>query len=101
MEGEMMRDRLIPPLITLIAGAVVCIIDIYHKTELLLSLKRLLIVLIVFYIIGLVARSVIRKVLSQKPKANEEELEGDSEEELEDDSDEVDQAINDIDTNSI
>ena len=51
MEGEMMRDRLIPPLITLIAGAVVCIIDIYHKTELLLSLKRLLIVLIVFYII--------------------------------------------------
>ena len=30
-----MRDRLIPPLVTLTAGAITCIVDIYHKAELI------------------------------------------------------------------
>lgn len=79
MEGEMMRDRFIPALITLIAGALTCIIDIYYKSDLLSSLKRLLLVLIVFYVIGLIAKAIINKVLIYKPEIPDEEIDGESE----------------------
>lgn len=68
-----MRDRYIPALITLIAGAITCIIDIYRKADLLPSLKRLLLVILIFYIIGLIARAIIRKVLEPKPISPEED----------------------------
>lgn len=61
-----MRNRYIPAFIMLIAGAITCFFDIYHKTELLSSLKRLFWVLIIFYIIGLIARAIINKVLVPK-----------------------------------
>lgn len=68
-----MREKYIPALITLIAGAVVSILDIYHKVELVTSLKRLLLVLIVFYIIGLTAKAIIVKAMAKKPKKEEQE----------------------------
>ena len=61
-----MRERYLPALIMLIAGAITCILDISNKTDLLTSLKRLLIVLIVFYIIGLIAKEIIVKTLIAK-----------------------------------
>lgn len=67
-----MRDRIIPALVTLIAGAVTCIIDIYRNAKLLPSLKRLLLVLIIFYIIGLIAKAIIKKVFEYKPNIEEE-----------------------------
>lgn len=70
MEGETMRDRYIPALIMLIAGAITCIFDLYRKAELLPSLKRLLLVLIIFYIIGVIAREIIVKTIESK-KDNE------------------------------
>ena len=70
-----MRDRYIPAFIMLIAGAITCIFDIYHKTDLLTSLKKLLIVLIIFYMLGKIARAIINKALIPKPNNNEDETE--------------------------
>ncbi len=81
-----MRDRYIPAFITLIAGAITCIIDIYRKAELLPSLKRLLLVLIIFYIIGIISRAIIRKVLEPAPSTTKEES-GDLTENSDGDSD--------------
>lgn len=69
-----MRDRYIPAFVMLIAGAITCILDIYNKTELLTSLKRLFWVLIIFYIIGLIARVIINKVVTYRPKTDNQEL---------------------------
>lgn len=70
-----MRDRFIPAFIMLVAGAITCIFDIYHKTELLTSLKKLFLVLVIFYIIGLIAKTIVIKALTPKPKANKDESE--------------------------
>jgi p-aminobenzoyl-glutamate transporter AbgT len=84
MEGERMRDRLLPALIMLIAGAVTCIIDIYHKADLLSSLKRLLFVLIIFYVLGLIAKAIIIKVLEPKLSKKYEDTEAVAEDNIED-----------------
>lgn len=49
--------------------------DIIQGTPRLESLKRLLLVLIIFYIIGLIAKAVIKKatVIKAKPEAYEEQ----------------------------
>jgi hypothetical protein len=46
-----MQKKYIPALVMLIAGGATSIINIYKKVELLTSLKRLLLVLVIFYII--------------------------------------------------
>ena len=74
-----MRIRYIPALITLLAGAITCIIDIYRRAELLPSLKRLLLVLIIFYIIGLIARPIFRNVLEAKSNTSDEDEEENTE----------------------
>lgn len=66
-----MKDRYIPAMITLCAGAFTCIIDIYNKVELITSLKRLLLVLFIFYIIGLIVRRIIIKTIAMKPNVQE------------------------------
>lgn len=58
----------LPALIMLIAGAITSIINIINKVELVTSLKGLLVVLIVFYILGLVTRSVVEKTLEERKK---------------------------------
>lgn len=70
-----MKERFIPPLIMLCAGAITCIIDIYNKVEVVASLKRLFFVLIIFYIIGRIARMIILKVYGMKPKEDSIEVE--------------------------
>lgn len=65
-----MRERYIPALIMLIAGAITCILDIYRKADLLPSLKRLLLVLIIFYIIGLLAKEIIMYTLLSMQKTD-------------------------------
>lgn len=82
-----MRDRFIPALITLIAGAITCIFDIYRKADLLSSLKRLLLVIVIFYVIGLISRAIIRKTLEHKPDVpDEESYIEENEDEAEDDN---------------
>lgn len=47
----------------LLAGAVVCIITIINGTDVTYSLELLLATLIIFYILGLIVKKVIQKVL--------------------------------------
>lgn len=73
-----MRLRYIPSIITLSAGTITCIISIVKKDEILSSLKVLLIVLIIFYIIGCIARNLIAFAIqlntNERPSDNEEGL---------------------------
>ncbi|HHX11242.1 MAG TPA: hypothetical protein GX731_00340 [Clostridiales bacterium] len=70
-----MWTHYLPALIMLIAGAITSIIDIINKVELVTSLKRLLVVLIVFYILGLITRAVVEKTLEERKKTEEEVFE--------------------------
>ncbi len=85
-----MRERFIPALITLIAGAVTCIIDIYRKADLLSSLKRLLLVLVIFYMIGLAAKAIINRVTRVEPQNESEAAENESGDSAESDDAEPD-----------
>lgn len=67
-----MKPRYIPAFITLTAGTVTCLISIVKKFEVLYSLKVLLLILVIFYIIGCIARSIIVKV-TIKPIAEKNE----------------------------
>ncbi|MDK2808342.1 MAG: hypothetical protein PWP24_1077 [Clostridiales bacterium] len=58
-----MQLKYIPALSMLTAGAVICIVSIANKMDKLLSLEILLGVLIAFYIIGLIAKAIITKVI--------------------------------------
>jgi len=58
-----MKLEFIPKFITLLAGSVVCIITIVNDMEVVYSLELLLATLVIFYIIGLIAKKVIQKVL--------------------------------------
>ncbi len=77
-----MRENYIPPFIVLLAGAITGIINIVNHVEVETALKRLLIVIIIFYFIGLITRSVIRMALTKFAK--EEQTEEIIEEELPD-----------------
>lgn len=58
-----MRTRYIPAGVMLLAGAVTCIISIVKKEDGVKSLITLLAVLILFYIIGLIAKYFVEKIL--------------------------------------
>ncbi len=58
-----MKTEFIPKVITLFAGAVVCIICIVKDMEVTYSLELLLLTLIIFYIIGCIAKKIIEHVM--------------------------------------
>lgn len=62
--GCIMKTEYIPKIITLLAGAVVCIISIVKGMDTTYSLEILLAVLIIFYIIGCIVKKVIELVLT-------------------------------------
>ena len=57
-----MKAEFIPKVITLLAGAVVCIVSIVRHMDVTYSLEVLLATLIIFYIIGPIAQKIILKV---------------------------------------
>lgn len=57
-----MKSEYIPKVITLLAGAVVCVVSIMKHMDTTYSLELLLATLIIFYIIGLIAQQIIKKV---------------------------------------
>ena len=79
-----MRIKYLPAITMLAAGAIVSIYDVIHKTELYTALKRLLLVLIIFYIIGLIAKSIINYTLLNMAKLPSKEEMEESVEEQED-----------------
>lgn len=78
-----MQDRYIPALTTLIAGAATSIINFMNKVEFFTGLKRLLLVLIIFYIIGLVARAIIVRVTNPIPEDDSEVTDEEADTEVE------------------
>lgn len=81
-----MNKRLIPAVIMLIAGAVVSFINIINKVDVTKGLVRLLLIMVGFYLIGLIVRFIIVKVTSNNvTQTEEEEDEGENTEEPEKD----------------
>jgi uncharacterized membrane protein len=77
-----MRERYIPALVMLLAGAITSIINILNKVDQLEGSKRLLLVLIIFYFVGVIAKAIIKKALAPKPiKEDKEVTEEDNKEE--------------------
>lgn len=70
-----MKERYIPAFIMLIAGAITSIINIVNQVELVTALKRLLLVIIIFYIIGLIMKAILQVGLKKLAKKQEEDLE--------------------------
>lgn len=68
-----MRQRYIPAFIVLLAGAVTSIINIVNKVELMTGLKRLLLVIVVFYIVGLIVKHVVKIALTKYKKSADQE----------------------------
>lgn len=58
-----MKINFIPKFITLLAGAIVCIISIVNDMDTTYSLEILLATLVIFYLIGSIAKVLIQKVL--------------------------------------
>lgn len=73
-----MKERYIPAFIMLIAGAITSIINIVNKVELVPGLERLLVVIVIFYFIGLITKAIINTALTkfakkEKPEENQED----------------------------
>lgn len=57
-----MKAEFIPKVITLLAGAMVCVVSIVRHMDVTYSLEILLATLIIFYIVGIIAQKIILKV---------------------------------------
>ena len=57
-----MGERNIPPIITLSAALITCVMCIYNRAGLYVTLKKVLFVMIIFFFIGVIAQKIVRKV---------------------------------------
>lgn len=73
----------LPAIVMLIAGLITCIFNIINKINIIIAFRRLIIVLIIFYIIGLIANTIIRR-----EDEREDEREDDPEDGSEDEGEE-------------
>ncbi len=69
-----MKERYIPPFIMLLAGAITSVINIIYKVELVTGLKRLLLVIVVFYIVGMIVKTIVKVALTKFAKKEETEV---------------------------
>lgn len=68
-----MRDKLIPLVTMLVAGAATSLVCIIYKYDTLYSLKLLLGVLLCFYLIGLIAKKLLMKVIREDEEEEQED----------------------------
>lgn len=66
-----MKTRFIPALITLLAATCVSVINIINKTELVLGLKTLIVVIVIFYILGTIAKKIINNAMTKNDHKTE------------------------------
>ncbi len=74
-----MRTRYIPSIIMLLAGSITCAFCLIKSYSVVLTLEILLGVLIIFYIIGLIARNLINRIItmdSEQPEDTDVATEG-------------------------
>lgn len=74
-----MREKYIPAFIVLIAATITSILNVINNVNVITGLKRLLLVIVIFYFVGVIAKAVINKAFTEKPK--KDELEEEHEEE--------------------
>lgn len=90
----MMKTKCVPAIMTLSAGLIDCIISIYYHLDSFSFLKRLLLVLVLFYLIGCILQLILdigmqkmedeKEVVEEgKKKVNEDEKTEIEKEELE------------------
>lgn len=75
-----MKFRNLPSIITLVAGLFVCIITLIYQYAIDEFLWILVIVMVVFYLIGLVLRKILNKTFEEHIIENEENDYTDSDE---------------------
>lgn len=68
-----MKTRFIPALITLLAATCVSVINIINKTELVLGLKTLIVVIVIFYILGTIAKKIINNAITKDDHKTDKE----------------------------
>ena len=81
-----MKEKYIPPFVTLLAAAITSIINIVKHIEAVPALKRLLVVIIIFYFIGIIVKVVIHKglkIFEKKENTEEDNEHQENEEETE------------------
>lgn len=61
-----MKTRYIPAIVVLIASCIVSVLNIRDDVELMLGMKRLLVVVFLFYIIGTIAKYIILRFVSSQ-----------------------------------
>ena len=69
-----MKIRFIPAGVTLLAGAITCLICLMRDYDVTYSLEVLLVVLIIFALIGMKAQRVIINVMREQKMQEEEEI---------------------------
>lgn len=67
-----MKLQWLKPGIVLTAALITCIADIFHKSGIMSSMLRLLVVVIIFTVIGQIATAIIMKVIKKREKELEE-----------------------------
>ena len=70
-----MRERYIPALVMLLAGAITSVLNIVNKVKVEEGLKKLLLVLVIFYFVGLIMKAIIVRTVINAPKKGDEILE--------------------------
>jgi hypothetical protein len=70
-----MRERYIPALVMLLAGFITSVLNIVNGIVVEDGLKRLLLVLVVFYFVGLIMKAIIVRTVINAPKKGEDILE--------------------------
>ncbi len=71
--GKMKKLRLLPIIVMLMAGLITCIISFLKHYDNIDALTILFVVLVMFYIIGHIARAIIIKVCFPKEEESESE----------------------------
>ncbi|MCI9173645.1 MAG: hypothetical protein HFH49_01700 [Lachnospiraceae bacterium] len=80
-----MKTKQVPIIITLIAGLAICVIGFLTRMETKQFVQTWVIVLILFYILGCVAKLLLDKNFKEEPEeATEEAAEGEAGEQAED-----------------
>lgn len=74
-----MQTRYIPATVMLLAGTVASIMSIINKFQLLYTLELVLAVLIIFYIVGIIAKKIVEFAFRTKPVEEVQETEAEEE----------------------
>lgn len=69
-----MKIRYIPAGITLVAGAITCLICLLRNLDVMYSLETLLIVLVVFLFIGIKTQKIIVNIMHEQKMQEEDEI---------------------------